>query len=45
MIREFNLFILETVRFHRCMIDKHGILIPDLRDTRHISNLQNWRQK
>lgn len=43
MIREFDLVVLETVRFHRCMKDKHGILILDLRDTRPVSKKKKWR--
>lgn len=34
LIREFGITVFETVRFHRCVKDRDGVLILDLRDTR-----------
>ena len=34
MLREFGISLIETVRFHRCQLDNHGVLILDLKDTR-----------
>lgn len=34
LCREFGIHVFETVRFHHCMLDREGILLLDLRDTR-----------
>jgi hypothetical protein len=33
LIREFGITVFETVRFRRCLMDRTGVLILDLRDT------------